>query len=375
MDQSIEIQMLNALEFFHYSCRFQNHLFVLSLEKGIALGNIINDLRVLNAAQIRCVLVVWNYADLKSELGEWNARGCPFEYWDFSCRDSIDSTQVRDIVTSYESGKIPVIGIDSPEVKEQGDQTLDQFTMKLAQNFIVDKVFFLSQYDGLYIDNNFVSHLTPQEAQDWLEKAEVFNIEKERILNFIRSNLENGFEIVLLEGQGGSLFQEIFTHRGKGTLLTNDYPNVIRKGLISDVSDIEMLLRPYMRSGSILTVSEDSIAKEVSKYYVYTVNNSIVAIAKLTDHGEAFELAKFCTLPRYQGKGRARELANEMIKTAREADKDYIFALTIEPKMIDFFNSLGFVECDRDVLSGQWRQSYDMSRPSKAFRLNIEKDA
>ncbi|MBU2514610.1 GNAT family N-acetyltransferase [bacterium] len=365
--------MLNALEFFHYSCRFQNHLFVLSLEKGIALRNIINDLRVLNAAQIRCIIVVWNYSELQSELREWTDRGCPFEYRDFSGSDTIDSQQVKDIIASYETGRIPVIGIDSPVTEEMENRYMDRFSMKLVQYFVVDKVFFLSRHDGLYIDNRFISHLTPQEAQNWLEKAEIFNIDKKRLLSFIQGNLENGFEIVLLKGQSGSLFQEIFTHKGEGTLLTSDYPNVIRRGLISDVSDIEMLLKPYMRSGSILTVTEDAIAREVTEYYIYTVNNSIVAIGKLTDHDKAFELAKFCTLPRYQGKGRARELAVEMIKTAREADKEYIFALTVEPKMIDFFESLGFVECDRNILPRQWRQSYDMNRPSKAFRLNIEK--
>jgi amino-acid N-acetyltransferase len=174
-----------------------------------------------------------------------------------------------------------------------------------------------------------------------------------------------------LKGEAGCLFLEIFTHRGKGTLLTNDYPNVIRRGQISDVMDIALLLKPYISSGAILSVSEDAIADEVEDYYVYTVNNSIVAISKLTDHGPAIELAKFCTLPRYQGKGRARELAEKMIETVKQANKEFIFALSIEPKMFEFFKSLGFEECTRECLPENWKKQYDMSRSSKAFKLIV----
>ena len=49
MNQSIEVQMLSALEFFHYSHKFQNHLFIMVLEDEADLKNLITDLRVIHA--------------------------------------------------------------------------------------------------------------------------------------------------------------------------------------------------------------------------------------------------------------------------------------------------------------------------------------
>ena len=74
---------------------------------------------------------------------------------------------------------------------------------------------------------------------------------------------------------------------------------------------------------------------------------------------------------RYQGKGRARELAQKMIQYAKDAEKEMIFALTIEPKMVEFFKSLGFDECDRKSLPESWQKKYDLQRSSKAFKIKI----
>lgn len=372
MNHSVEVQMLNALEFFHYSYRFQHRLFVLSLSSETDLNNIVTDLRVLNASKVKCIVVMENQTNLSNIVQEWSDRGYPFVFFLQEYDTEFDSS-VTELRSLTEEGKIPVFGLKARQNRPVTLEQIEKSTIELAQHFIVDKVFFLSRFEGLRINDAFISHLTPQEAQREMKGNAEVNIGRNRLDFLVRNNLEYGYEIVLLKAESGCLFQEIFTHRGKGTLLTNDYPNIIRKGKKSDVMDISLLLKPYVSSGAILPVTEDSIATEVHEYYVYTVNKSIVAIAKLTDHGAATELAKFCTLPRYQGKGRARELAEKMIQTVRHARKEFMFALSIEPKMFEFFKSLGFSECDRESLPESWKNQYDKTRQSKAFRLNIAK--
>ena len=44
---------------------------------------------------------------------------------------------------------------------------------------------------------------------------------------------------------------------------------------------------------------------------------------------------------------------------------------SIEPKMWQFFLGLGFVEIDRATLPEEWQKGYDLSRPSKGFRLDL----
>lgn len=371
-DIPIEMQMLNALEYFHYSSRFQDHLFVLILEKSIDFYDLITDLRILHAARIRLVMISWDDPALVDGVSQWQQRGCPFRYLPWKNEGQESGKTVEEIRNSLEAREIPVIGYSENELQgSAGGEVLDRFGLNLSMNFRVDKVFFLSQQEGLYVDDAFMSHLTPQEADKLLQSRRSINIGIERLSFFLEFNRQTGFEMVLLRGVRGALFQEIFTHKGRGTLLTNDYPNIIRNGRISDVMDISLLIRPYVESGLILPVDEDRIAADVDHYYVYTVNNSIVAIAKLTDHGEAMELAKFCTLPRYQGKGRARELAEKMIETVKQARKSYMFALSVEPRMFDFFKSLGFKECDRRTLPKSWRENYNWLRSSRAFKLEV----
>lgn len=371
MSQSVEEQMLDTLEIFHYSYRFQNRLFVLVLEQEIKLENIITDLRVLHSAHIMIMIICSDHGDLQRLLQVWNLRGCPFEYFKKSIDQELQLSQVTELKQVFQKGSIPVIGLTEDTEKSGFSALFDRFSMNLASHFSVNKLFFLSAAPGLIIDNRFVSHTTPQEISVYLENSQEINMGKDRLAFFQDQNRINGCEIVLLEGNTGCLFQEIFTHMGRGTLITSDYPNIIRNGEISDVMDLALLMKPYSQAGSILPISEDELANEIESFYVYTVNNSMVAAAKLKEYGSAAELAKFCTLPRYQGKGRARELAGRMIQNARQAKKEYIFALSTEPKMFEFFENLGFKPHNRQDLPETWKKSYDMTRPSKAFRLKL----
>lgn len=374
MSQSVDVRMLDALEIFHYSYRFQNRLFILVLAEPVDLRNIITDLRVLHSAHIQTVVICHDHDKLLNLLQVWNARGCPFQYI-ANVAESTDKKQDAQTVKEVLSkGNIPVIGIPPNKGIVDDTSSLDQISMNLASDLTVDKIFYLSAESGLIIDNQFLSHTTPEELQKYMEPDRQINIGRKRLQYLVDQSRQQGFDIVLLEGKSGCLFQEIFTHRGIGTLLTSTYPNTIRKAKLSDVMDISLLMKPYVLSGSILPVPEDELADGIDNYYVYSVNNSIVAAAKLTEYGDAAEMAKFCTLPRYQGKGRAHELANQLIKNATKIGKKSIFALSIDPRMFDFFQHLGFSECSRRELPEAWQKNYDLSRPSKAFQLKIQSE-
>jgi amino-acid N-acetyltransferase len=315
------------------------------------------------------IVICQDSGDLDNALEVWKSRGNPLRHFSPRGQEVLDEQDRRDLEEVSRAGGVPVIGIKGES--SSYSRRLDDLAMKIASYLTVDKVFFLSRHEGLVIDKTFISHLTTQEARSYLDSSSEINIGFKRFSFFIEQNIAIGSEIVMLRGESGCLFQEIFTHRGKGTMIANEYPNIIRRGELSDVMDICLMIKPYLQSGVILPVSEDQIARDVDAFYVYTVNNFIVAISKLTDYGPAFELAKFCTLPRYQGKGRARELAEKMIQLARKSQKKYIFSLSVEPKMFEFFLSLGFAECDRSDLPRDWKANYDMNRTSRAFKLMI----
>ena len=97
MSQSIEVQMLSALEIFHYSSRFQNHLFILNLQDGVKIGNIITDLRVLNRAQIQVIVILPEFDDLPELLQRLNNQGCPLVFHSFDSATEFDDAQIATI--------------------------------------------------------------------------------------------------------------------------------------------------------------------------------------------------------------------------------------------------------------------------------------
>jgi N-acetylglutamate synthase-like GNAT family acetyltransferase len=96
-----------------------------------------------------------------------------------------------------------------------------------------------------------------------------------------------------------------------------------------------------------------------------------VCAAALRSYGDSVELAKLCTLPRFQARGRARALVLALVEEARKQGKRMIFALTVQPYVGEFFERLGFKPIERELLPEQWRQGYDFSRPSKAYNMQL----
>jgi N-acetylglutamate synthase-like GNAT family acetyltransferase len=188
------------------------------------------------------------------------------------------------------------------------------------------------------------------------------------LMDFIHAALGRGIpDIVVVEGRRSYLFREVFTHDGAGMLFTRVKPSRIRPAEVKDVTDIALLLTPEIEEGRILQIDENEIERDIGHYQVYEIDGLLVGAARLKLFGRWAELAQFATLPRYRGKGRARELALKLIEQAIALKLDAVFALSIVPRMGEFFRALGFREVERAVLPETWRSGYDLARPSRAF--------
>ncbi|MBN1956569.1 MAG: GNAT family N-acetyltransferase [Desulfuromonadales bacterium] len=357
--------MLNALELFHYADKFRSHLFTVVLEDCSAIEELMLDIHMLNASHIRTLIIHPTNQDAVDTFTLWQQRGFPFRHY-----SNMAPQEVREGSDFFiDTTSVPVCELNLESCQEP--YALTRAALLIAENIGADKIFFLGQEKGLFMGDRFLSHLHPEVLGKYLQEGNSFNIATDKLELLMQASGRSGVEVVLVNSDMGSLFEEIFTHRGSGTLVTSDYPNIIRRGRKSDLRDLFMLIKHEMLTGSILPLSEETLADNIGNYFVFTVNDSIVAAATLIDYGPAAELAKFCTLPRYQGKGRAMQLAKSMIKTALEQKKDYVFALSINEKMWTFFKNLGFSEVDRMELPQSWQDQYDFTRPSKAFRLKL----
>lgn len=379
LNSELETQMLNALELLHYGNRFRGQLFALFLDDEIELTDIITDLRVIQAAQIRVIIFCESYPELADEVEDWNRRGTRMRYFMHSGEGELAGARSGLLKDSLRTEIIPVVALEraaavdpKSETAEQRRRVFTEQALDAAERLQAMKLFFVSPFRGLEVDGKLHSHPTEEEIQELLGSSKTLNISRDELSFIYQQQLRRGIDIVLLQGTSGTLFQEIFTHRGRGTLFSKEHTDTVRRGRLSDVTDIMLLMRPYVASGLILPVPEAELARDIESYYVYTVNGAIAATAKLVHYGDAAELAKFCTLPRFQGRGRARQLALLMIADARGRSLDYVFSLSIEPKMWQFFLALGFVEVPRETLPERWRDGYDFARPSKAFRFDLK---
>lgn len=364
MEHQAESQMLDAFELFLYACRYRDEQLVVILDPGLSLEQIIEDLRVLHLARIRCIVVCRNQSNLQETIGTLHQRGlaATFLAW------ASDSTRhaCRGVLAEEE---MPIVGLDEQQFPVAADIYTEGF--KLAREFEAAKVFLLTKHDGLKVDNA-IKRITALADLISLRRRNAQTNLTPDVFECLEAQLSrDDRDIVLLRGESSTLFQELFTHEGCGTLFTRHSPNLIRRAKVADVLDISTLIKPYVRNGSILPISEDEIADTICHFFVHTVNGAVVAAARLIGFDDSAEFGKFCTLPRYQRRGLANELAERMIEVARQEGRKRLFALSTSSNMWQFFKGLGFEEAPRERLPAAWKERYDFRRPSKALVMEL----
>src|SRR5262249_45855296 len=130
---------------------------------------------------------------------------------------------------------------------------------------------------------------------------------------------------------------------------------------------IALLLTPEQEAGRILKVDENEMEANIRSYWVYDIDGLLVGAARIKPFGTWAELAHFATLPRYRGKGRARELAMRLIREATIQGFEAVFAPSIGERMWESFRAFNCREIERAQLPPAWKEGYVMSRPSRAL--------
>ncbi len=342
MSQQLERQMLDALELFHYAARFQEKIFLLYFERLEDFEEMLTDLRVLLSARVSLVLCFAPGVRLDPlrEQAEW---GFPF--------NRVQGAEMEGLSLALKQAQVPLMTLSG---------TNDLWP--LAEKLKAKKILFIQASNPLAGKGEALSHA---HLDVLLEK------EPHLLPVAFQQQKRKKVELAFIAARSGNLYLEIFTHQGSGTLIAQSLDKEVRPAAKTDVMDISLLMKPYIQAQAILPLSLEQIAAEVERYFVAYVNHEMVATARLKPWGQTYELSKFCTLPRYRGRGMAKALCARLIEEAKKQGGGLIFALSIEAKMWRFFQSFGFVEVDKQDLPLEWRQGYDPNRPSKALALRF----
>jgi amino-acid N-acetyltransferase len=367
-DDNIDAQMLQTLELLHYCRRFAGKLFAFVFERSQFCEELLVDLRVLHAASIRQVMFCAAEPGLLDKLELWNRSGHKFLVIEAGLDELRAAAFIGRLQRTLAEGCLPLVALQDYPAEESPAQLEGvEAIMHCAVCLGAVKVFFPGEETGLQLDGRFRSYPTVEELEHAVESGQTSNLSPARLELLLRQQSLHAVDMVLAQAKRGSIFREVFTHSGSGTLLTREYPNILRPARETDVRDIMAMMAPYIEDGSIKAVSEDALLESIPSFTVYSVNDQIVAAAALIEHGDCYELATRCTLPRYQARGRARDLVRALQNRARTDGKRALFALTVQSFVGEFFERLGFVPIEREQLPACWQEGYDFSRPSKAY--------
>lgn len=165
----------------------------------------------------------------------------------------------------------------------------------------------------------------------------------------------------------GAIIQELFTHSGIGTMITELPLEVMRQANIDDVGGILKLIEPLENEGILVRRGRERIEMEINHFYVMEHDNRTIGCAALYPFKDE-KMAEFACLaidPQYRGGGRGDKLFNYCQAQAKKSGFTQLFCLTTRTE--HWFLERGFIEKSIDFLPAEKKQMYNVQRKSKVF--------
>lgn len=165
----------------------------------------------------------------------------------------------------------------------------------------------------------------------------------------------------------GAILQELFTHDGIGTMVTEMPLESMRQAEIDDVGALLQLIEPLEAEGILVRRGRERLEMEIEQFYVMEHDGRVIGCAALYPFAEE-KTAEFACLaihPSYRGGGRGDRLFHYCEEQAKEQGFKTIFCLTTRTE--HWFLERGFVEKTVSDLPTEKQKIYNLQRRSKVF--------
>ena len=261
----------------------------------------------------------------------------------------------------------------------------DDIALAVAEALQAEKLFFVTDSDG-FMENRFklpsglVKNSDGRVARLSLEEAE-------EVLSFNAGNPDPDLKYLALaltacrkgterahvvDGRlEGAILREIFSNLGIGTMVYgNDYES-IRPMKADDIGDVLRLMQPLMQEGILVNRTEDDLMARQGDFVVYSIDDVVHACGALHDYGDGQgEIAAIATNPVYSHLSMGRKIVSYLVEKAARIGMIRVFALTT--RTVDWFEQMGFVEANLESLPARKRDTYNHSRRSRIFALELK---
>ncbi len=169
----------------------------------------------------------------------------------------------------------------------------------------------------------------------------------------------------------GAVLQELFTHSGIGSMISEGPLQNLRDARIEDVGGILQLIEPLEIDGTLVRRNRELLEMEIGRFVVVEHDRIIVGCAALYPFPEAkaAELACLTVHADYRSTGCGDTLLKNIEARARSQGSNRLFVLTTRAS--HWFVERGFLETDVGELPKAKQGLYNYRRRSKVFVKKI----
>ena len=169
----------------------------------------------------------------------------------------------------------------------------------------------------------------------------------------------------------GAMLQELFTHSGIGSMISEGPLQNLRDARIEDVGGILQLIEPLEIDGTLVRRNRELLEMEIGRFVVVEHDRMIVGCAALYPFPEdkAGELACLTVHADYRSTGCGDTLLRNIEARAQSQGSNRLFVLTTRSS--HWFVERGFLETDVGELPKAKQGLYNYRRRSKVFVKKI----
>ena len=164
----------------------------------------------------------------------------------------------------------------------------------------------------------------------------------------------------------GALLLELFTHRGVGTMVTQDSLEKLRPAQIDDIGGILRLIEPLEADGTLVKRNRDLLEMEIDRFFVLEHDHVIIGCAALYPFEDGVaELAGLAVDPERRRSGAGERLLRAIEARAKQRKIKRLFVLTT--RTAHWFIERGFKAVAVAALPRGKQDLYNYQRRSQVF--------
>jgi len=169
----------------------------------------------------------------------------------------------------------------------------------------------------------------------------------------------------------GAILQELFTHDGIGSMISQEPLQTLRKAQIEDIGSILQLIEPLEVNGTLVRRHRELLEMEINRFCVSEHDGIIIGCAALYPFPceNACELACLAVSPDYRNAGHGNALLKHIEANTIAQGSKKLFVLTTSAT--HWFIEHGFNEITTDELPHAKQELYNYQRRSKVLMKKL----